>query len=82
MVSASFQHSIEVYCTVEKESEGLITVTNDGWFTCVAVDEDGGAISVPTVKAVSQVELEREKFSSQRKEKRLHDKAMIRTYLK
>lgn len=83
IVSSTFRHSIEVYCTVERISNtGDSIVTNDGWITLVSVGENGDPIPVPQIIPQSKLEKERHGFAIERKEKRLQDKSAIQEYLK
>ncbi|KAJ3313465.1 Acyl-coenzyme A thioesterase 11 [Boothiomyces sp. JEL0838] len=81
MVSASYTHSVEVYVTVEKEDlAGNQVVTNDGWLTLVMY-KNGAKCRVPQVNAISSWEIERQKGSLERKEQRLKDKQLIKSYM-
>ncbi|KAJ3325420.1 Acyl-coenzyme A thioesterase 11 [Boothiomyces sp. JEL0866] len=81
MVSASYTHSVEVYVTVEKEDlAGNQVVTNDGWLTLVMY-KNGSKCRVPQVNPVSSWEIERQKGSAERKEQRLKDKQLIKSYI-
>jgi len=84
IVSSTFSHSIEVYCTVERISNtGDSLVTNDGWITLVSVSsEDENPLKVPQLIPQSKIEKERHTLSKERKEQRLRDKAAIQEYLK
>ena len=79
VVSAAFDHSVEVYVTVEKEDESgtCRTLTNDGWLTLVSVDESGKPILVPRLICTGQDQEMRVADSMIRKKKRISERKMI-----
>jgi acyl-CoA hydrolase len=79
IVSAAFDHSVEVYVIVEKEdlSGAHRTLTNDGWLTLVSVDESGKPCQVPQLICATDDQKMRVADSLIRKRKRISERKMI-----
>ncbi|KAI9197473.1 HotDog domain-containing protein [Polychytrium aggregatum] len=80
IVSKAFDHSVEVYVTVEIEDmhtgEGVIT--NDGWLTMVAVNDAGQPQKIPATVPATEEQKSRFARAGERRERRLQEKANIR----
>ena len=68
LVTAAFAHSVEVYVTCETAAG----ITNDGYLTLVAVDDDGNLVKVPTLICESEEEIARNVGAEERRKSRLH----------
>lgn len=79
IVSATFDHSIEIYVTVETEHHGERMITNDGWLTAVSVNADGELLRVKQVLPESQQEIDRQRAAAVRRERRLQERNAMHT---
>ncbi|KAI8814691.1 HotDog domain-containing protein [Cladochytrium replicatum] len=79
IVSMAFEHSVEVYVTVEKEDlrTNKVILTNEGYLTLAAVDQKGSLVKVPRAVAVSERERALQKGAHERKRDRLAGKAQL-----
>nr|KAJ3413840.1 hypothetical protein HK105_001963 [Polyrhizophydium stewartii] len=81
IVSAAFDHSIEVYVTVEREdASGASLITNDGWLTAVAIDAQGELLPVPPVVPLSDDEVSRHRGAADRRARRLAGRDAARAH--
>ncbi|KAJ3300198.1 hypothetical protein HK104_003426 [Borealophlyctis nickersoniae] len=82
IVSAAFTHSVEVAVTVEIESwDGPNLITNNGWLTLVAVDQEGRPTSVPALEVATDADKVRQQGGIDRKKRRLEERADLEKLL-
>jgi acyl-CoA hydrolase len=85
IVTQAFSHSVEVYVTVETESLSAESrqMTNNGWLTIVAVDDQGDLVRVPRLvmgeeeESGDEVEKAREARARARRDRRLKERALV-----
>jgi acyl-CoA hydrolase len=86
IVTQAFSHSVEVYVTVETESPSAESreMTNNGWLTIVAVDDQGDLVRVPRLVMGEdndgddeEVEKAREARAEARRDRRLKERALV-----
>jgi acyl-CoA hydrolase len=79
IVSQAFEHSIEVYVTVEREHLETCEkeITNNGYLTVVSVDQKGQLLSVTPLQMESEEERARGEQGKERQKRRLEERKEI-----
>lgn len=73
MATRAFNSSVEIYITVFADDpiEGTRVLTNEAYFTFVAIDDDGKPKKISTIEPQSETDKERYKQASVRRNMRL-----------